>query len=193
MRHNYLLVITAAAALLFSPARAGAQEPEARFSEAVKLYENGVYGKARTIFESLGDPMSKAYVVLCAVKADDDDHARLYREYNDSYPESVLGNRIRYEYAGKLFAKEDYAGAADLLRQVSETRLSQADQLNYNFRRAYCAFDAGRYDEALPYLLKVENAPQEQSHFARPLRVGLHCISGQAVRRRGEVVPPDRE
>ncbi len=177
MKNKYLLVITAATALLFSLARAGAQDADVRFREAVKLYESGVYGKARTIFESLGDPMSKAYVVLCAVKADDDDHARLFREYNESYPESVLDNRIRYEYAGKLFAKEDYAGAADLLKQVSETRLGQADQLNYNFRRGYCAFNAGQYDEAVTYLLKVENAPK--SSLTSPSRYQLGYIAYQ--------------
>ena len=177
MKNKYLLVITAATALLFSLARAGAQDADVRFREAVKLYESGVYGKARTIFEALGDPMSKAYVVLCAVKADDDDHARLFREYNESYPESVLDNRIRYEYAGKLFAKEDYAGAADLLKQVSETRLGQADQLNYNFRRGYCAFNAGQYDEAVTYLLKVENAPK--SSLTSPSRYQLGYIAYQ--------------
>ena len=177
MKHKYLLVITAATAILFSPARAGAQAVDSRYQEAVKLYESGVYGKARTIFESLGDPMSKAYVVLCSVKADDDDHARLYKEYNDAYPESVLGNRIRFEYAAKLFAAEDYDGAAELLKQVSETRLGLSDQLNYNFRRGYCAYIQGRYDEALTYLLKVENAPKNS--LTSPSRYQLGYIAYQ--------------
>ena len=177
MKHNYSLVITALTALLFFSARAGAQDADTRFKEAVTLYENGVYGKARTVFESLGDPMSKAYVVLCAVKAGDDDLSRLYREYNDAYPESVLANRIRYEYAGRLFAAEDYAGASELLMQVSETRLGAADQLNYNFRRGYCAYTAGRYDEALTYLLKVENAPKNS--LTSPARYQLAYIAYQ--------------
>ena len=175
MRHYNLLAISAAVLLFFTPARAGAQEPAASFQDAVNLYQSGVYGKARTIFESLGDPMSRAYAVLCAIKADDDDYARLFREYNDEFPESVLGNRIRYEYASSLFAKEDYASAAAMFSQVSESRLESSDLLNLNFRRGYCAYANGRYDDAVYYLLKVESAPK--SSLTSPARYHLGYIA----------------
>ena len=155
-----MLAIPAAVILFFTPVRASAQGPAASFQDAVNLYQSGLYEKARTVFESLGDPMSRAYAVLCAIKADDADYARLYAEYNDEFPESVLGNRIRYEYASSLFAKEDYAAAAAMFSQVSETRLDPSDLLNLNFRRGYCAYANGRYDDAVYYLLKVESAPK---------------------------------
>ena len=135
MKHIFLLTVTAVAMLFSFSVRAGAQAGDKSFQDAVNLYQSGVYGKARTIFEGLGDPMSRAYAVLCAIKGDDADHERVFWEYNNEYPESVLGNRIRYEYAASLFAKEDYAGAAQMLSQVSETRLDPSDVLNYNFRR----------------------------------------------------------
>lgn len=175
MKHNTLLIFTAVAVLVFSPVRAGAQAPKDAYHDAVELYQNGSYGKARSIFESLGDPMSRAYVVLCAIKANDDDHTRLFLEYNEEYPESVLGNRIRYEYATSLFVKEDYQSAYNCFKQVAETRLPAADQLNYNFRCGYCCFSMGMYDEAVPYLLKVEAAPK--SSLTSPARYQLGYIA----------------
>ena len=175
MKHNTLLIFTAVAVLVFSPVRAGAQAPKDAYHDAVELYQNGSYGKARSIFESLGDPMSRAYVVLCAIKANDDDHTRLFLEYNEEYPESVLSNRIRYEYATSLFVKEDYQSAYNCFKQVAETRLPAADQLNYNFRCGYCCFSMGMYDEAVPYLLKVEAAPK--SSLTSPARYQLGYIA----------------
>lgn len=175
MKLHILPAILAASVLLFSPVRAGAQAGEASFQDAVKLYESGVYEKARTVFESFGDPMSRAYAVLCAIKAGDEDHARIFWEYNSEFPETILGNRIRFEYALSLFAKEDYNGAAAMLQQVSESRLSPSEQLNYNFRRGYCAYANGRYDEAVNYLLKVESAPK--SSLTSPSRYQLGYIA----------------
>lgn len=175
MKYKSLLITLLAGALLHAPVRAGAQEQDSRFQEAVNLYQNGVYERARTIFETLADPMSEAYAVLCAVKGGDSDYERVFWEYNDKYPESILGNRIRFEYAANLFAKEDYAGAASMLQQVSETRLGQADQLNYNFRRGYCAYIAGRYEEAVTYLMKVESAPKNS--YTAPSRYQLAYIA----------------
>ena len=99
MKHTFLLTITAVSLLFSFSVRAGAQENEKSFQDAVNLYQNGAYERARAIFEELGDPMSSAYAVLCAIKGEDDDYARVFWEYNDKYPETVLGNRIRYEYA----------------------------------------------------------------------------------------------
>ena len=175
MKHTFLLTFTAVAMIFSFSVRAGAQAGDKSFQDAVNLYQNGVYEKARTIFESLGDPMSRAYAVLCAIKGEDDDHERVFWEYNNEYPESVLGNRIRYEYAATLFAKEDYAGAAQMLQQVSETRLDPSDLLNYNFRRGYCAYANGKYDEAITYLYKVEQAPK--SSLTNPARYHLGYIA----------------
>ena len=175
MRHYILPALSAALFLLFAPVRAGAQERPGSFQDAVNLYQSGVYAKARTIFESLGDPMSRAYVVLCAIKADDEDYSRLYREYDNEYPESVLANRIRYEYASSLFAKEDYASASAMYAQVSETRLEPSELLNLNFRRGYCAYANGKYDDAVYYLLKVESAPK--SSLTSPARYQLGYIA----------------
>ena len=49
--------------------------------EAVRLYENGMYGQARTLFESLsGDPLSEGYTVLCAMKQRAADYPELVKE-----------------------------------------------------------------------------------------------------------------
>ena len=160
MKFDRLIAFAASALVFLSPVCAGAQESTKTFEYAVNLYRNGSYTAARAAFTSLGDPLSEAYALLCAIKNDDPDYPVLYKKYFSSNTESVLGNRIRFEYAADLFAKEQYEDCDAMLSQVVETRLEAADRLNYDFRKAYCLYKAGRYDEALSYFLKVEDAPK---------------------------------
>jgi tetratricopeptide (TPR) repeat protein len=160
MKYKSLLASLAFLPLFLSPVCAGAQERSGLYEEAVNLYQSGAYARARTIFSSLGDPMSEAYALLCAIKDKDPDYPVLYKNYFDANPENVLGNQIRFEYASDLFGKEEYPEADAMLSQVVETRLTASDRLNYDFRKGYCSYKAGRLDEALDYFLKVESAPK---------------------------------
>ena len=64
---SVLLMFTGSAAL-------HAQSSPQRLREAVDLFENGAYAKARAMFDSLGDPLSQAYSILCAVKVNSSDY-----------------------------------------------------------------------------------------------------------------------
>ena len=175
MRLKRLLTFASVTVLILSSLRAGAQERESVYRSALDLYENGSYSTARTMFASLGDPLSEAYALLCAIKNGDADYPRLYAEYNEKYPEPVLGDLIRYAYATDLFDKGNYDGASQMLSQVSETRIGEENRLNYRFRRGYCAFACGRYDEAIPWLVQVEAAPK--SSLTAPSRYQLGYIA----------------
>ena len=63
MKHTFLLTITAVSLLFSFSVRAGAQENEKSFQDAVNLYQNGAYERARAIFEELGDVI----FVLCRI------------------------------------------------------------------------------------------------------------------------------
>ena len=160
MKLKRLQILVAAMLFFVAPVRAGAQANDVRFANAETLYRNGAYAEARSIFESLEGPLPKAYVVLCAIKTNDPDYPKLYRRLGAEYPETILGNTIRYAYANDLFAKENYADAAVMLAQVSSTRLEPAEVVNYDFRRGYCAYVGGDPEAALNCFLKVEKAPK---------------------------------
>ena len=170
-----MLAAVASVLLFLSPVCAGAQERSEVFDEAVNLYDNGVYARARTLFTSLQDPVSEAYALLCAIKEKDPDYPVLYRRYFDTCPEPALGNQIRYEYASDLFEKEDYREAYAMLLQVAEIRLNATDRLNYDFRKAYCSYKDGRFDEALEYFLKVDGAPKNS--LTSPARYHIAYIA----------------
>ena len=175
MNLNRFLTLSSLTILTFGVLRAGAQGREDAYSKALILYENGSYAKARSLFDEAGDPLSKAYAVLCAIKSDDADYRRLYNEYYARYPESVLGDLIRYEYASNLFAKGDYEAAGKMFAQVSETGLDSGYLTDYRFRRGYCSFATGNYDDAIGWLVQVESAPK--SSLTAPARYQLGYIA----------------
>lgn len=160
MKLTRLQFLVAAVLFCAVPVRAGAQSADRAFADAETLYRNGSYAEARSIFETLEDPLSKAYVVLCAIRTDDPDYPKLYRKLVSDYPETVLGNDIRYAYANDLFAKENYADASVMLAQVSPSGLAPVERINYDFRRGYCAYVDGRADDALESFLRVDQAPK---------------------------------
>ena len=160
MRLTPLLAFVSATIILAAPTRAGAQDRAQLFREGVNLYENAVYERARTVFESIDDPLSQAYVVLCAVKSGSPDHERLYREYMKDNPESILAPRINYEYASDRFAKGDYASAGLLLKLVPESAVSAGELPDYRYKRAYCAFAEGDNTEAAKWFGKVLELPK---------------------------------
>lgn len=64
MKLKHLLVVLFTT-LVFSAAASPSREME----RAVKLYDSGMYDRARSVFESLPQtPLSDGYVVLCAIR-----------------------------------------------------------------------------------------------------------------------------
>ena len=175
MKLNLLPAMVSAMILAMLPLRAGAQTRAQGFQEAVNLYENGVYGQARTVFEAIGDPLSKAYVGLCAMKSESPDAERLYREYAGQYPVSVLSPRIRYEYASNFFSQKKYAEALKLLATVPESDLPASARAEYRYRRGYSASAIGDYDSAIPWLVKVNDLPKNS--LTAPSRYELGYIA----------------
>ena len=168
----YLSVFSA---LITSPALM-AQNAPARFREAVTLYEQGVYGRARSIFDELSDPLSRAYSILCAVKVNSSDYQDLIRSYEASNPESILAPQIHYAAAINAFNAGDYAQASSELGFVGgEENLAASERTEYLFMRAYSAYKQGRVSSSVRDFYTVQNMPY--SVYTAPSRYMLGYIA----------------
>lgn len=159
----FAVFMTASYTASAAPSRAG------DYRKAVKLYRNGMYERARSIFETISDdPLSEAYVVLCAVKMQSDDYLELMEEYHESFPSSTMTSRIRLENARLLFDQGRYADAAMEFAEVDSAALPDSDLQEYMFKCGYCQFALGNYPEAHQFFTILEAL--EFSEYTAPGR-----------------------
>ena len=167
MNIKHLLPGLAAALLLSVPSVSG-QTPSKEFSQALDLYANGAYGRARTLFEGFGDELSQGYAILCAIKAKTPDYVGLMERYMETCPYSVLVPDMHFEYGQNLFDEGEYAQAAAEYAQAEADSFSPSKLTEFDFKRGYCAFAQGDYKAARGYFDRVEKAPA--STYTAPAR-----------------------
>ena len=172
MRLSSLPAILAAAAFFLAPVRAGAQERAQVYREAVNLYENGIYEHARTLFESLEDPLGDAYALLCAIRSRSSDYPDLLKTYEARYPESVLSSAIHFEIGQHLFDSGEYEAAAGHYAMVNEGRLQSSQLAEYCYKSGYCAAVAGKTAEAREWMTRVESMPGSRLAAAASYQLG---------------------
>ena len=127
------------------------------YAEALELYSNGMYERARTIFESRpDDPMSQGYAVLCAMKMRSADAQNLFERYMQGHKSSPLAGRMHHQQALILFDRQDYAGAASEFDLVPEHDIPVRERTEAAFKRGYCAYAQGLFDSARPRFREVE-------------------------------------
>ena len=160
-----LLAVTISTAGLMAQNSGGARV----FRQAVRLYENGMYGQARALFETLpDDPLSDGYAALCALKMRTDDGAELLEAYRLRYPSSSLSSALHLERARILFDEGKYQQAATEFSFVSSDNLTDKELAEYVFKCGYSAFALGHYAEASQFFTLGESLPQ--SEFTAPGR-----------------------
>ncbi|MBQ2565846.1 MAG: tetratricopeptide repeat protein [Bacteroidales bacterium] len=173
------LVLAVAVILASGGGNALADDGKKDFYQAVNLYANGMYERARTIFESIdakrgGDPEAKGWSVLCAVTMGSEGYETLMDQYAKDYPASALIPRIRYRHGMNLFEKEDYEGASKEFASVPEETVASGDVAGFVFRKAYSEFALDRMEPAEEGFTRVLQMPF--SDFTAPSRYGLGYI-----------------
>ncbi len=154
---------------------AGPQDKD--YKQAVRLYENGLYERARDIFVSLkdrGDAISEGYVALCSAKLKSSGYEKALTEYLENYPESSLAPQIHYQLGLDLFDREQYAEAKYELSQFSKDDIFKTQVAEYIFKRAYCDYALGDYDPARSRFTAVEKMPA--SDYTAPSRYAIGYI-----------------
>ncbi|MBO4263919.1 MAG: tetratricopeptide repeat protein [Bacteroidales bacterium] len=139
------------------------------FGDALALYENGMYQRARTLFESLGDePLAQGYAVLCAVKMRAPDYRQVLEDDAFCGRRSIISPSIDYEQALILFDEGSYGEAAAWFAKVPEKRLDKAARPEYAFKYGYTFFARNMYPQAKRYFRREEVLPM--SDFRAPAR-----------------------
>ena len=102
------------------------------YREAVRLYEHGMFDRARVLFESLSsesaeDPMSAGYALLCAIQQKAAGYEESIATYTSKYGQTPLSSPIHHLYATSLFDDGRYAEAAGEFDQVNSKGMSRRD------------------------------------------------------------------
>jgi len=182
-REKVILPVLVVALALSAPAFAGDGKAESsrsrEFSDAKELYEYGMFQKARESFEALQadspDVLVKGYSVLCAIRLKSSNYRQEMNSYLESYPCSVLLPEIRYAYALNLFDEGDYELARDQFYEISPKDLPRRERVTYNFKKAYCCFEAHDYRSAKRLFSQVEETGS--ADYAAPSRYSLGYIN----------------
>ena len=127
------------------------------YREALNLYENGMYERARALFETLGgDPLAEGYCVLCAMKLRSADAAALWQEYRLRHSSSSLVPLIRLQNAFNLFDEKRYAEAGGEFAQLSRATIPSPSLPEATFKEGYCAYVQGYLQLARAKFAEIE-------------------------------------
>ena len=147
--------------------------------EAIRLYDHGMYSRARSYFEDASDAGLNAdaegYAVLCDVKQNVPGYTRTMNRFIADNPQSPHIPQILYAHALILFDAQDYAAAGEVFKEIKARRLNKNQRAEYTFLKAYCALESSQMQEALEGFEQVEKMPQ--SDYTAPSRYILGYIN----------------
>ena len=147
--------------------------------EAVRLFDHGMYSRARHYFDDISaqsyssDP--EGYAVLCDVRQQVPGYCRTMDRFIAVNPQSSLISQIRYAHALNLFDAHEYAAAAAELELIDIKHISREQRAEYTFKKAYCALENGRRQEALAGFKDVDKLAA--SDFTAPSRYAIGYIN----------------
>ena len=147
------------------------------YRQAVRLYRNGMYERAKDIFEDLGrkgDILAEGYSALCASKMQTPGFMSELDSYLLKYPESPLTAQVRYEKGLSFFDAGDYQASRREFASFSKDDLFREQVAEYMFKRAYSDYALQDYPEARERFLAVEKMPF--SDYTAPSRYAIGYI-----------------
>lgn len=153
--------------------------PSGEFREAMRLYERGMYGRSRTLFEKIEKRYSAAdpegYAVLSQVRNNTYGSSKVAENFIERNPHSALVPQIKWHYAMNLFDEQNYKSAGEILASVPVDMLYKDQRVDYLFRKGYCDLENHDLDSARMNFLLVEAEPF--SDYTLPTRYALGYIS----------------
>lgn len=171
-----LLTASAAAQDGTSGSRAGTHAGEMR--EALKIYDAGMYSRARRAFEETGEKMGKSdpagYSVLCDIRADVPGARQRMEAFINADPYSVLVPQMRYALAMNLFDRQEYKEASEYFAFLNVKDVPKNARPEFLFKKAYSAFESRDWQAALEGFKAVDAMPQ--SDFTAPSRYAAGYI-----------------
>lgn len=149
------------------------------FSKASELYEAGLYSEARNLFETLkGDRLAEGYAVLCAVRMRSGDFESALEEYEATHTWTTVSDELNYRYALILFEQGKWEEAARRFDEVKPALVSGFNEAEFQFKRGYCDYARGMYQESATRFRKVESLPMND--YKAPARYALGYMAYSA-------------
>ena len=171
----FAVAVTLCVGILAFQAQAGPHDKDYR--KAVRLYQNGMYERAKDIFEDLGrkgDLLGEGYSALCAAKMQTAGFMEELDTYLLKYPESSLSPQIHFEKGLAFFDAGDYVASRREFASFSKEDLSRDQVAEYVFKRAYSDYALQDYASARERFLAVEKMPF--SDYTAPSRYAIGYI-----------------
>lgn len=148
------------------------------FTGALRLYDRGMYGRAREMFEdiyaSTGSVEAKGYSILCSAALETYGYVHDIEWYCSEYPSSELIPRLRFAHAVNLFEMGRYAECVEIFSGMEPRQLRRSSRTEYVFKYAFSAQETGDFDKA--YALFSEVVSQPKSDYTAPSRYSLGYI-----------------
>lgn len=149
-----------------STAGAMAQEHRvSRIESALDLYRKGAFYSAEQLLNLVTpDPDSdisifaiqvEAYKTMCAIRLDRSNIAGLVKNFEDRYPNAPELQMVKFALASRLFDREEYAAALAIYDSIKKPFLYAEEQIEYDFKSAYCYIREGNTDVAAERLTSI--------------------------------------
>lgn len=156
------------------PSRRGRSLSE-EFREVMMLYDGDMLGRSRTMFDSMtrseDNTDSYAYSVLCDIRMRVPGYQGRMDTFMATEPQSPYVAQMCFLHALNLFDSKDYSAAYDQFSKIPLKRIRKAQMPEYLFKKACCALETGRFDEAIVDFKAVES--MRMTDFTAPSRYAL--------------------
>ncbi len=132
----------------------------AMLMQAIGLYDNGMYERARSLFETISQqsssPVSEGYMIMCDIRMKSGNYQEAIADYDRRYGRTVVSNQIHYLSANSLFDDGLYAEAVGEYDNVNGKKFSGRQLAEIEFKRAFSHKETGNYSEAVKGFEKVD-------------------------------------
>ena len=150
-----------------------------KMRDAVKLYDNSMFSRARTAFDDLADGYESSdpegFSVLSQVRSSVPGYVEVMESFISRNPHSVHVPQIRWHHALNLFENHEYDAAGEVLGNIRHKDLYKSQRLEYLFIKAYCDLENRDLESAKSNFAKVEKSSSPD--YAAPSRYALGYIN----------------
>ena len=148
------------------------------FVRALRLYDKGMYSRARTIFDEIyartGSTEARGYSILCSASLETYGYIHDIESFTAEYPYSEMIPRLRFAHAVNLFEQGRYAECTEIFGTMKPEQLRRSSRTEYLFRYAFSAQETGDFDKA--YELFGQVVSQQKSDYTAPSQYSLGYI-----------------
>ena len=166
------------AALLLTSAIASGSVSGDGYRKALRLYEDGMVVRSRSLFDAYAKESEAAdpvgWSILCDVQMDSEGYEDRMDAFLMNSPHSIMVPQIRYAHAVNLFSKQEYKAASDEFARIERKSLHKDQIDEFLFRDAYCDLELDRYQAATDKLVELTARPL--SDFTAPAQYVLAYI-----------------